>query len=321
MFAMCDRDTPTRSASSSCLSPSSSSSARNASASSIGLRSSRWMFSISASRRMSASSESRSTTGTVASPACFAARSRRSPAISSYAASPALRTTIGWRIPTSRIEAASDAMLLVVKCVRGCFGFGATALTGTSSSPLASSPASGAPGISADSPRPSPPRFDITRLPCGTVAIGASAARRHPRASRRCRLPPVRFGLGAASGRGRTRRLGGRHVVRGVLVDDHHPSFGEVPGWGGGTGRRDAGWASGGSSTSSHTSSSSADGRRGGVADRLRERGRLLELARFGLLGDQLAGLGCLRGVEVERCRFRSLLQLRSLDRRRRPRR
>ncbi len=55
VFAMCDRDTPSRSASVSCFRPSSSSSWRKASACSIGSRSSRWMFSMRASRRVSAS--------------------------------------------------------------------------------------------------------------------------------------------------------------------------------------------------------------------------------------------------------------------------
>ena len=96
--------------------------------------------------------------------------------------------------------------------------------------PGALSPASGAPGISADNPRPSPPRFDITRLPCGTVAIGAWAPRPRPRAWRRCRPTAC-----AARRRPRVARsgsgLGGRRIV-GVLVDDHHPSFGKVSGWG-----------------------------------------------------------------------------------------
>ncbi len=40
--------------------------------------------------------------------------------------------------------------------------------------PVLVSPASGAPGISAESPRPRPPRLDINRLPCGTCASAAS---------------------------------------------------------------------------------------------------------------------------------------------------
>ena len=83
MLAMWDLDTPTLSASSSCFSPSSSRSCRNASPSSMGFRSSRWMFSMSASLSRSASSESLRTTGTVASPASLAARSRRSPVTTS----------------------------------------------------------------------------------------------------------------------------------------------------------------------------------------------------------------------------------------------
>jgi len=49
VFATCERETPSRSASVSCLRPSSSRSSRKASASSTGLRFSRWMFSMSAS--------------------------------------------------------------------------------------------------------------------------------------------------------------------------------------------------------------------------------------------------------------------------------
>jgi len=49
-------------------------------ASSSGLRSSRWIFSISAMAMTVRSSSSRTTTGTWARPASWAARQRRSPA-------------------------------------------------------------------------------------------------------------------------------------------------------------------------------------------------------------------------------------------------
>src|SRR6266508_3926810 len=54
--------------------------------------------------------------------------------------------------------------------VLGCRGLGPMAPTGISSSPA---PSSTAPGISADSPRPSPPRF-IPCLPFETGSIDAS---------------------------------------------------------------------------------------------------------------------------------------------------
>ena len=96
-------------------------------------------------------------------------------------------------MPTSRIEAARRASASSSKWVRGCFGFGAIELTGTSRKPpVAASPASGAPGISADNPRPRPPRFDITRLPYGTAANGASG--RRPRRATSPRST-ARFGL------------------------------------------------------------------------------------------------------------------------------
>ena len=88
----------------------------------------------------------RKTTGTVARPASFAARSRRSPVTTSYPW-PVRRTTIGCRIPTSRIDAANSASVSSSNRLLGCFGLGAIALAGTSRSPVLASPASGAPGI------------------------------------------------------------------------------------------------------------------------------------------------------------------------------
>ena len=244
VFAMCDRDTPTRSASSSCFSPSSSRSCRNASASSIGPRSSRWMFSISASRSVSAS---------LGVPHHHRDRGQAGHLGGAQAALPrdqlvAARRTCGprWaagsRPRGSRRPATSIASSS--KCVRGCLGLGLTALTGTSSSPASPSPASGAPGISADSPRPSPPRFDIIRLPCGTVAIGACGSRlvlerRADVRDGRVRLVGLRVGA-SVEGPG---RLGSGVADVGVLVDDHHPSFGKVPGWGRGAAARRRGRA------------------------------------------------------------------------------
>ena len=186
VFAMCDRDTPTRSASSSCFSPSSSRSAGTPRRARSG-RGPPGGCSRSAlraggrRRRCRAARPARSRDRPT-----LAARSRRSPAMSSYPLSPARRTTIGCRMPTSRIEAASDAISSSSKWVRGCFGLGATAFTGTSSSPETTSPASGAPGISADSPRPVHLASTSLVLPCGTAASGACGSRRH-----RSRVAPI----------------------------------------------------------------------------------------------------------------------------------
>ena len=158
VFAMCDRDTPTRSARSSCFRPRSSSSWRKASASSIGPRSCRWMFSMSASRRRSASSVSRSTTGTVASPATFAARKRRSPARARRhpRQTGERRSVGGCQPPGSRLPKPGSRRRPSASAAAS--DWGVTEFTGTSSSPVASYPASGAPGINAESPRPRPPR-------------------------------------------------------------------------------------------------------------------------------------------------------------------
>jgi glutamate-1-semialdehyde 2,1-aminomutase len=77
------RDRPTASAASWWVSSNSTISRCRAVASSSGLRSSRWMFSISAMAMAARSGTSRTTAGTSLNPASWAARQRRSPAISS----------------------------------------------------------------------------------------------------------------------------------------------------------------------------------------------------------------------------------------------
>ena len=73
-----------------------------------GFRSSRSRFSTRPSSSASASLASRTIAGTRVSPACWAARQRRSPTrISNWL--PRGRTTSGWRMPEERIETASSS--------------------------------------------------------------------------------------------------------------------------------------------------------------------------------------------------------------------
>src|SRR5215207_1273110 len=92
-------------------------------------------------------------TGTRSSPASLAARSLLSPAMSSK---PFVveRTTSGWSIPTSRIEAASSLMPVSGKLRRGWRVLGRIAETGSSSNfnPPTLSPVA----MSAERPRPRP---------------------------------------------------------------------------------------------------------------------------------------------------------------------
>ena len=123
------------------------SSSRNASASSIGLRSSRWMFSISASRRRSASSDSRRTTGHGRQ----ARRLRRAqaPLPRDQLVPPVAGLAHHDRLEDADLPDRGRQRLRSPRrrtVVRGCRGFGSTALTGTSRSPVSASPASGRPG-------------------------------------------------------------------------------------------------------------------------------------------------------------------------------
>src|SRR3990170_7870226 len=92
-------------------------------------------------------------TGTLSSPASFAARSLLSPAMSSKP-SEVERTTSGCRMPTSRIEAASSLMPASGKLRRRWRDFGLIAVVGSSSNfnPPTLSPVA----MSAESPRPNP---------------------------------------------------------------------------------------------------------------------------------------------------------------------
>ena len=92
-------------------------------ASSQQSRSRRWRFSIRASRAESSSPTWATRHGTSRSPAIRAARSRRSPATSSYP-SPARRTVRGCRMPQERMLAASSARPSSSKLRRGCWGLG-----------------------------------------------------------------------------------------------------------------------------------------------------------------------------------------------------
>src|SRR5207302_3600270 len=68
----------------------------------------------------------------VCRPARRAARHRRSPAMSSKFPSPSSLTSTGWRMPTSRMLAASEARLSSSKCSRGCRRLGSMLATGSS---------------------------------------------------------------------------------------------------------------------------------------------------------------------------------------------
>src|SRR5581483_6837059 len=146
-------DLPTRSDTSPSESPNSSISSAYARASSGGESCSRATFSTSASSSESRSSASRTSAGIAASPASFAARHRRSPAISSQPPVRRGRTTTGWITPWTRTESARPSAASESWRRRGWRGFGWMASTGS----WASSD-SGAPPISTSSPRPRPRR-------------------------------------------------------------------------------------------------------------------------------------------------------------------
>ncbi|KAG1431903.1 hypothetical protein G6F57_022881 [Rhizopus arrhizus] len=76
-----ERERPIACAACSCVRPNSSSRRRTPCASSSGFRSSRWMFSISAMTAAFSSATSRTSTGTSFTPASWAARKRRLPAM------------------------------------------------------------------------------------------------------------------------------------------------------------------------------------------------------------------------------------------------
>ena len=211
-----------------------------------------------------------------------------------------------------RIEAASALISSSSKRVRGCFGLGATALTGTSSSPelaLArlgrARDQRGQASTETTSFRHHSPPLRNSRH--RRLACPSSSSRVAPMSATACAVRPRARPPDRAHG-----RLGGRRRGLGVLVDDHHPSFGKMPGWGGGARWRDAGLARARSSASSHTSSSS---RVAATVSPIGSRARaLLELARFGRLGTAArARLPARRRGRGRR--VAALVRLRGLDR------
>ena len=170
-------------------------------------------------RRRSASSESCKITGTVAIPASLAAEAPLPG--DDLVAWPARRTTIGCRIPTSRIEAASSLHRLVVEPAPRLFRVGGDRSAGTSRPGGPSLPR--APGISAESPRPRPPRWtSIASLPEHPPTPLLPCRRR---ASRRCRPSPR-----DVRPREPRRLLTCLDVDVGVLVDHHDPVAAARPG-------------------------------------------------------------------------------------------
>src|SRR5215218_663664 len=184
---------PSRLASCSLLNPKPSMSTWYAAAVSSGLRSSLCKFSTSASSTDSFSPACLMRTGTRSSPASLAARSLLSPAMSSK---PFVveRTTSGWSIPTSRIEAASSLMPVSGKLRRGWRVLGRIAETGSSSNfnPPTLSPVA----MSAERPRPSP------LLPTAQYLLGYG----------RIRLRPATLGSVERDRQPETRRFAQAHV-------------------------------------------------------------------------------------------------------------
>src|SRR3954447_5349642 len=125
----------------------------------MALRSARCTFSRIAYSSEVRSSTSTITTGTSCTPTIWAARQRRSPATISYPSgrSGSGRTTIGWTMPRSRIEAASPPRSPSANFLRGLRGFGRRNSTGTLRAPRARSTtaASSTSPIRAARPRPS----------------------------------------------------------------------------------------------------------------------------------------------------------------------
>src|SRR5262245_54743193 len=111
------------------------------------------MFSTRASSSSRSSGTSRTVTGTVSSPACCAARQRRSPAMIWYL-SPRRRTRMGWTMPLSRRESASSWRRPASTPIRGWCGFGSRLAVG-SSIPAPPEGAGSGSGRSAESPLPS----------------------------------------------------------------------------------------------------------------------------------------------------------------------
>src|SRR3954469_22445988 len=123
-FETATRLRPTLRPTSSLVRPRSSTSVAHARASSIAFRSCRAMFSIKASSRRSLSSVSRTIAGTWPSPAITAARSRRSPAISSKLPPERGRTTTGCRMPRALTDSERASRASSSNSRRGWLGLG-----------------------------------------------------------------------------------------------------------------------------------------------------------------------------------------------------
>ena len=126
----------------------------------MALRSARWTFSRIANSSAPGRRPRRTTTGTSSSPARWAARQRRSPAMISKVpgTSPIGRTTIGWMMPRWPMETRVPTAPSRRSCRRGLRGLARRNSTGTlrcSSALAAARPASSKSPISAASPRPS----------------------------------------------------------------------------------------------------------------------------------------------------------------------
>ena len=145
-FETATRERPTRLPTSSRVRPNSSTSSEQARASSTGFRSSRAMFSITAISRHSRSSWVATTAGTSSRPASWAARQRRSPAISSYVPPGQGRTRIGCKTPRSRTDSESASSDSWSKDCRGWSGLGLIRSTGRRRSSGRSSAAVGGEG-------------------------------------------------------------------------------------------------------------------------------------------------------------------------------
>ena len=133
MFATVERSFPTISATSCCVSAKSRISCSYPSASSIGFRSARWRFSTSASESNIRSSTSLTIAGIAFHPSRWAARNRRSPAMSSKPVPRgAGRTVIGCRSPFTRSDDARSVSSSSPNSFLGCKGFGRISPSGIS---------------------------------------------------------------------------------------------------------------------------------------------------------------------------------------------
>src|SRR5574340_1144549 len=170
------------------------------------------MFSISAIAATALSATSRTRTGTSVSPASWAARQRRSPAMISWPP-PTSRTRIGCISPCARIESASSCNDSLSIWVRGWYLPGASCATPI----MRRSPCGGAalssPPSKASSPRPSPLSLAMYVLPGGE----AGAPERFLGQFHICFRPPTQ-GVVGQHWQPVARRLGQTHIARNHRV-------------------------------------------------------------------------------------------------------